>query len=386
MVYREKSRSITFISPFGLPLLLRSPETGPGGAERQFFLYGKGLLKKGWSVCYITDNVSKDQNIDATMPVEMASFSFLRLGKYRMLLDWFSILHAMWRADSYYYVIKTPAYLLVPMSLFTWLFRRRLVFWAQMDFDAYPELRPPGRVLGIFLDVGIKLADIILAQNDRQVEGFRKNFSRDAILIRNIAGDLRMEERSATVARPVDVLWVGNSMAKKRYEIVVALSRMLPDYSFAVAMNKSDLNRYEEAEKICSDIDNIKFLGEVDPVEMEAWFGEARVLLNTSTQEGFPNTYLQAWQNGMPVISVCIDPDCLVSGRKLGVVMDKHFTKTGNRETQGYAEKLKPHVIRLLTDNSLYDELSNNAKTYVAENHSEKVLVDKLERILQDNL
>lgn len=382
----KDNKTITFISPLGLSLLKRPPGTGAGGAERQFYLFGEGLEKKGWSVFYITDNIESKENVQTVMPVEAASFAFMRGGgKVLMLLDWLSIIHAMWKTNTRYYVIKTPAYLLVPMSVFTKLFGRKLVFWAQMDFDAHPELRPPGKILGLFLDAGIKVADIILAQNKKQVEGFRKNFSRDAILVRNIAGELRMEDHPGVVASPVDVLWVGNSMEKKRYEIVVALARMLPDYSFAVAMNKSDLHRYEEAEKICSDIDNLRFLGEVDPVDMEAWFGNTRLLLNTSTQEGFPNTYLQAWQNGVPVVSVCIDPDGLLSNNKLGIVLDKNFIKLDARDMEEYAETLKPHIIKVLTDDLLYDDMSSNAKSYISENHSEKVLVESLETVLLEN-
>jgi glycosyltransferase involved in cell wall biosynthesis len=387
----RKDKTITFISPLGMSLLKRPPVAGSGGAERQFFLFGKGLEKRGWSVCYITDNIKSKGNTETIMPVEVANFAFMRGGgKGRMLLDWITIIRAMWKANSNYYVIKTPAYLLVPMSLFTKLFRRRLVFWAQMDFDAYPELRPPGRLLGIFLDLGIRLADIILAQNKRQVEGFKMNYGRLARLIPNISGDLCMEDQpdadanSAYVKR-IDILWVGNSMAKKRYEVVVALAKMLPDRSFAVAMNKADSMRYEEAEKLCGDIDNIRFLGEVNPIDMESWYGKAKMLLNTSTQEGFPNTYLQAWQNGVPVISICIDPDDLVSNAKLGVILGKKLTGLSDSEMEEYAEKLKPRIIKLLSDDVLYDELSDNARSYVTKNHSDSVLVGTLERILQEN-
>lgn len=359
---------------------------GPGGAERQFFLFGKGLEKRGWSVCYITDNNVTDKDKATVMPVEMASFAFIRGNKGGFIFDCLSILYAMWRADSNYYVLKTPAFLLIPMYLFTLLFRRKLVFWAQMEFDAYPELRPPKKLLGLLQGIGTRCADIILAQNKSQVEGFRKNFGKEAKLIKNISGDLSAGNgRTNSDKEKVDVLWVGNSLAKKRYEVAVALAKMLPDYSFAVAMCVADPARYAEAETRCHSVANINFLGAVNPVEMESWYGKARLLLNTSRQEGFPNAYLQAWQHGVPVVSLCIDPDDVVTEYGLGIVMDKGLTEALKGDEERYAEILLPSINRMLMDADFYQSVSDNAKSYVAKNHGEAVLVGMLERCLLDS-
>lgn len=383
MAAHKNNKSIAFVSHLVLLLLQDPPMSGAGGAERQFILFGKGLLKRGWSVCYITDEISGNVAIKTVMPVEAASFSFMHGGKWRIPLNCMSILYAMWRTNSYYYVIKTPSYFLVPMYLFTKLFRRRLVFWAQSDSDAYPELRPSNKFVGLFQDIGTRCADIIIAQNKSQLIGFKNNFGKEAILIPNITGQLSEgEERGGQSGERVDILWVGNSMPNKRYEVVVALAEMLPEFTFALAMNKSHPERYLQAAEKCSLINNIIFLGEVNPIEMESWFGRSRLLLNTSAREGFPNTYLQAWQQGLPIVSICIDPDGLVGSRNLGIVFDKDLAGRLTDDVEHYANILCPIITKLLADNFLYEKISENAKKYVMESHGESVLVEKLEKVL----
>jgi glycosyltransferase involved in cell wall biosynthesis len=62
---------------------------------------------------------------------------------------------------------------------------------------------------------------------------------------------------------------------------------------------------------------NVTCLGAVPYSEVGRLFSRARVFLNTSEIEGFPNTFLQAWIRGVPVATF-FDPDHLVSREQLG--------------------------------------------------------------------
>ena len=48
------------------------------------------------------------------------------------------------------------------------------------------------------------------------------------------------------------------------------------------------------------------FHGAVPYRDAGALYSRARVLVNTSDVEGFPNTYLQAWASGTPVVAFSI--------------------------------------------------------------------------------
>jgi glycosyltransferase involved in cell wall biosynthesis len=63
---------------------------------------------------------------------------------------------------------------------------------------------------------------------------------------------------------------------------------------------------------------NVHFHGRLSYWDANALYGRARVFVNTSDLEGFPNSYLQAWIRGVPVVTL-IDPDSVIEREGLGV-------------------------------------------------------------------
>jgi glycosyltransferase involved in cell wall biosynthesis len=57
------------------------------------------------------------------------------------------------------------------------------------------------------------------------------------------------------------------------------------------------------------EIDNVIDEGLVAPDEIHNYYRDAIALVNTSAYEGFPNTFLEAWQYNTPVLSLSVDPN-----------------------------------------------------------------------------
>ena len=62
---------------------------------------------------------------------------------------------------------------------------------------------------------------------------------------------------------------------------------------------------------------NLTFHGPVPYHAVGEFFARARVFVGTSAIEGFPNTYLQAWAHGTPVVAF-LDPQQLLARHALG--------------------------------------------------------------------
>jgi hypothetical protein len=65
---------------------------------------------------------------------------------------------------------------------------------------------------------------------------------------------------------------------------------------------------------------NVVILESVRPSELHNEFAGAIALLCTSELEGFPNTFLDAGCFGVPVLSLGIDPDGMITREGGGVV------------------------------------------------------------------
>jgi glycosyltransferase involved in cell wall biosynthesis len=110
----------------------------------------------------------------------------------------------------------------------------------------------------------------------------------------------------------------------------------------------------------------VDYRGQVSPDEALRLMSEAALFLSTSVEEGFPNTFLQAWSAGTPVVSLTIDPDRIIAHHRLG--------KVSCTIEQAIAD-----IRELIGSPKAREAISCRARRYVANNHSSAALIAMFE-------
>jgi glycosyltransferase involved in cell wall biosynthesis len=114
---------------------------------------------------------------------------------------------------------------------------------------------------------------------------------------------------------------------------------------------------------------NIEYRGALSQAEVNAVLEHTDLLVNTSDYEGFSNTFIQAWMRRVPVVSLRVDPDRLLSRGGLGAV-------TGNEDA------LFGCVSVLLDDPDKCSAIGARARRYALEHHAESN-IETLARLLE---
>jgi glycosyltransferase involved in cell wall biosynthesis len=117
------------------------------------------------------------------------------------------------------------------------------------------------------------------------------------------------------------VLWVGSLRSVKRPDRVLEVAERLPNariHMVGGAIPGQDA-LCREIRRAAAARANLFFHGRLPYRDTNELYGRARVLLNTSDIEGFPNSYLQAWIRSVPVVTL-IDPDSVIEREGLGAV------------------------------------------------------------------
>jgi len=291
-----------------------------GGEEVQHAQLAAALVRLGHEVTLVVADFGQSDGAVyegvTTLKAfkESAGLPALRFIHPRWTGLWSAIAKA--NADVYYY--SCAGYILGMLAMYCDRHNRRLVFRVARDDDCdidKVEIRfKRDRWL---YQYGLNRTDAVLVQTVTQQRDLLKNFG----LPSTLAGMLvaRPFHSATAIAKDVDVLWVANLRHAKRPERLLEMARAMPGTSFhmagAAVPGEEDLYRRIELE--ARELPNLTFHGGVPYIDIGKLFDRARVFANTSELEGFPNTYLQAWVRGIPVVTT-FDPDGLVKSEGLG--------------------------------------------------------------------
>jgi glycosyltransferase involved in cell wall biosynthesis len=220
------------------------------------------------------------------------------------------------------------------------------------------------------LDYGIERTNKIVTQTKNQAYFLKKYYGRDADAI--IPNSHPPAKEEIVKGKVVKVVWIANFKTAKRPNLFVRLSQdlnSLKNVKFVMIgkqqCKQSIMNSLLHQIKL---VKNLEYKGEKSIEEVNQILSESHIFVNTSTYEGFPNTFIQSWMRKVPVVSVSVDPDDIIQKENIGFL-------------SGTYSKMVKDVETLIVNSELRNRMGEKAQKFALHTFSSKNLDKQLEII-----
>jgi len=347
-----------------------------GGAELQLYNLATELAKdSNFDIHFIVGDFGQP-DFETREGVKLYKFFNPRkkLKYFRAIFGFYCLWKLLKKNNADIYIQRAAGLETGEVALYCRKNKKRFVYMAANDEDVM-EKRPSYFRKGFMswirwwlFKVGLRNTKLVFVQNNKQKEILKKNYNKEGIIRKSahyIKEISELELKSFT-------LWVGKAdMATKQPEIFIELAKEFPNEKFVmVCPISNDINYFEKIKKQAKEVPNLKFIDYVPFNEIDDYFLKAKIFINTSKTEGFPNTFIQAAKNKTPILSLNVNPDNMLERYKIGFCTNNNF------------EKLKNKLKELLKNKTLWQKMAENAYRYAIENHDIKKIIRQDKKIL----
>ncbi|MGE0114248.1 MAG: glycosyltransferase family 4 protein [Steroidobacteraceae bacterium] len=211
------------------------------------------------------------------------------------------------------------------------------------------------------IEYGIRHASHVVTQTHHQAQLLMANYARAADAVIPNFHPLPVEELDKS--GPLTVLWVANLKPVKRPDAFVRLAAALQDLShvrfvmIGAPAGSEDRAWGKDLMNSINATSNLTYLGRLSQTEVNWQLAHAHLFVNTSVQEGFPNTFIQAWMREVPVVSLSVNPDQMLDQETVGICA-------------GSESALAQAVRSLAMDTLRLREFAVRARAYAIRRHS----------------
>ena len=378
---------VCFISPLGYGLYRPGSGSVFGGAEVQFFLLSHELAADpAFQVSVLTtvgEHPGAEQHGRLTVvkrqargrlsvkpcPPGPGTFGVCR-GYAAAFWDMWKVLRAI-GADCYLHAgagVEVGAYALICRLL-----RCRFIYVVASSVDlTHPNGKVKGPLRWLY-PMGMHLSDAVVCRSYEQQASLRARYGLEGVLIRTghqlptpYPGTRKREEQSA-------ILWVGRIHPLKQPEMFLDLAERFPNERFVmIAMaDPTHEDLWVNVQRRAARLANVTSYERIPWEAIDSHFNRSRLFLNTSTHEGFPNTFVQAAMHGIPILSWTVDPDGVLSREGIGMCADGSFERLATLVRQGCASP------------SQLAEMGRRAEAYARREHDLNRSTEKLKNLVR---
>jgi glycosyltransferase involved in cell wall biosynthesis len=340
---------VCFIILKSYPLFNPNVESRFGGAELDLYLLATELAKdKNFNISFVVGDYGQK-------PIEVHEgvtvFKSVNIDKNLFLGSW-RIWRALRRANAHICVGKAFSLSMVLQAFFCKVNKRKYVYRTASAQECNGEYIRQHPLRGRAVIWAIRSAQKVLVQNDDDAKKLLETVNIHSEVIRNGHRLAPSSERPRNT-----ILWTGRSALVKKPHRFLDLARQVPNRHFTMICQRSGGDeRYDDLVEQAKQLDNLQFIPRVPFHDIDNYFQRAKVFVNTSDSEGFPNTFIQACSSATPILSLNVNPDTFLDKYNCGLSCD------------GDWQKFLDGLDFMLAEDR-YMQLGQNARKYAEENH-----------------
>lgn len=351
-----------------------------GGAETQQFLFAKTLQSSGYNVEFIVARPNAfTKTDDNNLPdwVKVAYSLRSRSSKIGFLKDTIKLFFAMKKVKADLFIQRCSFHDAPRVWLFSKLLNSKFLFWIGSDFNVDIEYQKNNLsfLRRISYQYSLAHSNAIVSQTKKQQNMLLNSFNLSSHIIRNIVQT--PYEQDCLPSKPIipTAIWGGRINPNKRPELLIELALGLPNWSFIfVAISDRCLDaQYSSFFQQASSLPNARVMPSLPHEEYIELTSQVHLVLNTSITEGYPNTLLEAFAHAVPTLTLGVDPDNAITSNNLGWVCSG---------LNSAIQKMQ----YLFKNQEELTSAGENARLYVQRNHSTKLAIDDLGKLLNSIL
>lgn len=347
-----------------------------GGAELQLYYLATELAKDPqFEIIFVTSDFGQP-DIEVRVGVKLYKlFSPPKKPRYiRTIIEYIRLWLLLKKINADVYIQRAAGIITGWIALFCRLNRKKFIYMTAHDNDVVANKKPIWMPRGIMGDIiwwgfkkGLKMTDLVMVQHQTQKENLKRYYKREGYIrpsahrIPEIRGQSNKE----------CILWVARCEGWKQPEFFLELAEAFPEERFMMVCPASnDAGYFKKIKGLAAQLSNLKFVDYVPFNEIDDFFLGAKIFVNTSKDEGFPNTYIQALKSGTPIISLNVNPDEMLEKYNIG------------RCARGDHNQLGKYLKGLLNDKELWQVMLENAYKYAKNNHDIQKIIEEDKEII----
>jgi glycosyltransferase involved in cell wall biosynthesis len=354
---------VCFVAPKAYPVFNPDCKGVIGGAEVDLYLAATQLAKDpAFQVSFVTADYGQPQQETRESVTIFKSLTFREIS----FSGAFKIWRAMRKADADIYVQEAISWGTLLVFLFCRIQGKKFVYRTAHTDECDGTCIKNDPLLGRVFIWALRKFNRIITQNFSDKLNLENLFSIKSEVIpnaircgHNLSGNRKYN------------LWVARSSTFKHPERLLSLASSFPTESFIMICPKAtEDTQYEQLQQKASMVSNVRFLTRVNYREIDQYFSGAKVFVNTSDSEGFPNTFVQAAAAGTAILSYTVNPDEFLTRYNCGI------------SCLADMDKLKQGLAFLL-ENNRYLEIGQNSRKYAEQTHDITKIIEHYKTIFR---